>query len=212
MAKKLEVSKEDALQIALEAIKKKHGKEAICVGQESVQGVEFYTTGVQSIDEALGGGIAKGRIVEIYGPESSSKTTLCLHIVAEAQQIGLTCAYIDMEHALDPLYCAALGVDLDSLIVAQPSTGEEAFQIVEALTKSGAVAIIIIDSVASLVPSAESEGEIGQNHMGRQARLMGQGMRMTTGPAYDTGTSLIYINQLRQKLGCVGPETMVEWR
>ena len=206
------IGKEDrakALEIAIKTIEKGMGKGSIVSGQESVPGVEFISSGCLSIDKALGGGWARGRIVEVFGPESSGKTTLCLQAIAEAQKMGLTGAFIDIEHALDPLYCQALGISMDELLISQPNTGEQALEIVNLLTRSGAVDIIAIDSVAALVPKAEIEGEIGDSHVGRQARLMGQAMRMLAGIAHSTDTTLMFINQIRMKVGVMfgSPET-----
>ncbi len=208
MAKK-SISKAEALELAINSIQKKFGKESIHSGTGSVSNVEYYTTGCISIDRALGGGFAQGRLIEIFGPESSGKTTLALHAVAEAQAQDLVCAFVDAEHALDPKYAANLGVNLEELLISQPDNGEEALQITESLVRSGAVSIIVIDSVAALVPKAELEGDVGDSHVGRQARLMGQAMRMLAGAAYNTGTTIIFLNQLRMKVGIMfgNPET-----
>jgi recombination protein RecA len=172
--------------------------------------VEAIPTGSLSLDIALGvGGIPRGRIVEIYGPESSGKTTLCLHMIAEAQKAGGICGFVDVEHALDPAYAARIGVDIDDLYVSQPDAGEQALEIAEALVRSGAMDVVVIDSVAALVPRAEIEGEMGDSHMGLQARLMSQALRKLTGVVKSSNTSLIFTNQLRQKIGVMfgNPET-----
>lgn len=211
MAKKEKepTTKEEALELALASIQKRLGKGAVRVGIGSVPGVEYYDSGCLSLNKALGGGWAKGRIVEVFGPEASGKTTLTLHAIAAAQEAGLKCAFIDVEHAIDPKYAGAIGVKFDELIFAQPNSGEEALQILETLTKSGALSIIVVDSVAALTPKAELEGEIGDSHMGRQARLMGQAMRMITAAAHNTNTTIMFINQIRMKLGIMfgSPET-----
>jgi recombination protein RecA len=172
--------------------------------------VESIPTGALSLDIALGvGGIPRGRITEIYGPESSGKTTICQHIVAEAQKMGFTCAYVDMEHALDPSYAARCGVDIESLLISQPDTGEQALEITETLVRSGAVEVVVIDSVAALVPRAEIEGDMGDSPMGMQARLMSQALRKLSGAIKQTNTAVIFTNQLRQKIGVMfgNPET-----
>jgi recombination protein RecA len=172
--------------------------------------VEIIPTGALSLDLALGvGGIPRGRITEIYGPESSGKTTLCQHIVAEAQKLGGTCAYVDMEHALDPIYASRCGVDVDNLLISQPDTGEQALEITETLVRSGAIEVIVIDSVAALVPRAEIEGDMGDSPMGMQARLMSQALRKLSGAIKQTNTAVIFTNQLRQKIGVMfgNPET-----
>jgi len=172
--------------------------------------VDKISTGSLSLDVALGiGGVPKGRIVEIYGPESSGKTTIALHIAAEAQKAGGTAAFIDVEHALDPIYAGALGVDIDSLLVSQPDTGEQAMEICEALVRSGAIDVIVVDSVAAMVPRAEIEGEMGDSHVGLQARLMSQALRKLTGSIGKTNTIVVFINQLREKVGVMygNPET-----
>ena len=212
---------EKTVEVTLEAIKKAYGNGSIMMGQESaLPGVEMITSGCYGIDKALGGGYPKGRIIEVYGPESSGKTTLCLHAIAEAQKNGKTCAFIDVEHALDPEYCAALGIDMDKLVTSQPDSGEEALNIAEMLIRSGAFEIIVIDSVAALVPEAELKGEIGDSHMGLQARMMGQTLRKITGITHKSGTTVFFINQIRMKIGvmfgspetCVSPCTEVTWR
>ena len=172
--------------------------------------VEAIPTGALSLDMALGvGGIPRGRITEIYGPKSSGKTTLCQHIVSEAQKLGGTCAYVDMEHALDPLYAARCGVNVDNLLISQPDTGEQALEITETLVRSGAVDVIVINSVAALVPRAEIEGDMGDSPMGMQARLMSQALRKLSGAIKQTNTAVVFTNQLRQKIGVMfgNPET-----
>ena len=205
------MDKEKALELALAQIDKQFGKGAIMrLGQAESLVTEAISTGSVALDIALGvGGIPKGRITEVYGPESSGKTTLALHLVAEAQKTGGICAYVDAEHALDPEYARRLGVNIDSLLVSQPSTGEEALEITDGLVRSGAVALIVIDSVAALVPKAEIEGEMGDSHMGLQARMMSQAMRKLSGSVSKTGCVIIFINQLREKIGVMfgSPET-----
>jgi len=205
------LDKEKALELALAQIDKQFGKGAIMrLGQAENLVTEAISTGSVALDIALGvGGIPKGRITEVYGPESSGKTTLALHLVAEAQKTGGICAYVDAEHALDPEYARRLGVNIDSLLVSQPSTGEEALEITDGLVRSGAVALIVIDSVAALVPKAEIEGEMGDSHMGLQARMMSQAMRKLSGSVSKTGCVIIFINQLREKIGVMfgNPET-----
>ena len=203
--------KEKALKTAMEQIEKQFGKGAIMrLGENVGMNVEAIHTGSLTLDLALGiGGIPKGRIVEIYGPESSGKTTVALHCVAEAQKAGGTAAFIDVEHALDPVYAAKLGVDIDSLLVSQPDSGEQALEIAEALVRSGAIDIIVIDSVAALVTKAEIEGDMGDSHVGQLARLMSQALRKLTGALAKTDCAAIFINQLREKIGVVygNPET-----
>ncbi len=205
------MDKEKALETALAQIDKQFGKGAIMrLGQAEKLVTEAISTGSVALDIALGvGGIPKGRITEIYGPESSGKTTLSLHLVAEAQRLGGICAFVDAEHALDPEYAKRLGVDINSLLVSQPSTGEEALEITDGLVRSGAVALIVVDSVAALVPKAEIEGEMGDSHMGLQARMMSQAMRKLSGSVSKTNTIIIFINQLREKIGVMfgNPET-----
>ena len=205
------LDKEKALEMALAQIDKQFGKGAIMrLGQAERLVTEAISTGSIALDIALGvGGIPKGRITEIYGPESSGKTTLALHLVAEAQKLGGICAFVDAEHALDPEYARKLGVDIDSLLVSQPSTGEEALEITDSLVRSGAIALIVIDSVAALVPKAEIEGEMGDSHMGLQARMMSQAMRKLSGSISKTNSVVIFINQLREKIGVMfgNPET-----
>jgi recombination protein RecA len=205
------MDREKALETALAQIDKQFGKGAIMrLGQAEKLVTEAISTGSVALDIALGvGGIPKGRITEIYGPESSGKTTLSLHLVAEAQRLGGICAFVDAEHALDPEYAKRLGVDINSLLVSQPSTGEEALEITDGLVRSGAVALIVVDSVAALVPKAEIEGEMGDSHMGLQARMMSQAMRKLSGSVSKTNTIIIFINQLREKIGVMfgNPET-----
>ncbi len=194
-----------ALETAVANIEKQFGKGAIMLLGENVDmKVDHIPTGSLGLDLALGiGGVPKGRIVEVYGPESSGKTTLALHVVAEAQKMGGTAAFIDVEHALDPAYSEALGVDIDSLLVSQPDTGEQALEIAEALVRSAAVDVIIIDSVAALVPKAEIEGDMGDNHVGLHARLMSQSLRKLTGALSKSNCTAIFINQLRDKIGVI---------
>ncbi|MEG3029831.1 MAG: recombinase RecA [Oscillospiraceae bacterium] len=203
--------KQKALETALLNIEKHFGKGAIMrLGENVTMNVDKISTGSLSLDVALGiGGLPRGRVVEIYGPESSGKTTLALHAVAEAQKTGGTAAFIDVEHALDPIYAAAVGVDIDELLVSQPDTGEQAMEICEALVRSGAVDIVVIDSVAAMVTKAEIEGEMGDSHVGLQARLMSQALRKLTSSIGKTNTIVIFINQLREKVGVVygNPET-----
>ena len=205
VTKKTGDGKKNALDTALAQIEKQFGKGAIMkLGQNVNMEVDAISTGSLSLDLALGiGGLPRGRIVEIYGPESSGKTTLALHCIAEAQKAGGEVAFIDVEHALDPIYAKALGVDIDSLLVSQPDTGEQALEIAEALVRSGAIDAIVVDSVAAMVPRAEIEGEMGDSHVGLQARLMSQAMRKLTGIIGKTGTVVIFINQLRLKVGVV---------
>ncbi len=206
------VEKEKALEIALSQIEKQFGKGAIMkLGDAGARvAVATISTGCLPLDYALGvGGIPRGRVVEIYGPESSGKTTIALHIVAEAQKIGGTAAFIDAEHALDPVYAEALGVQVDDLYVSQPDTGEQALEITEALVRSGAIDVVVVDSVAALVPKAEIEGDMGDAHVGLQARLMSQALRKLTGAINKSNTIVIFINQLREKVGVMfgNPET-----
>ena len=198
-------SRKKALELALQQIEKNFGKGAVMrLGQNMGMNVESIPTGSMALDAALGiGGLPRGRIVEIYGPESSGKTTLALHAVAEAQKRGGEAAFIDVEHALDPVYARALGVDVDALLVSQPDTGEQALEIMEALIRSGAVDIVVLDSVAALVPRAEIEGEMGDSHVGLQARLMSQAMRKLAGAVSKANCIAIFINQLRLKVGVV---------
>ena len=197
--------RQKALETALAQIEKQFGKGAVMkLGQNLNMNVDAISTGSIALDVALGiGGVPRGRVVEIYGPESSGKTTVALHIVAEAQKNGGTAAFVDVEHALDPVYAKAIGVDIDSLLVSQPDTGEQALEILEALVRSGAIDVIVLDSVAALVPRAEIEGEMGDAHVGLQARLMSQALRKLTGIIGKTGTVAIFINQLREKVGVI---------
>lgn len=199
------VDKNKALETALTQIEKQFGKGAVMrLGENKHMNIEHISTGSLSLDIALGiGGLPRGRIVEIYGPESSGKTTLSLHCIAEGQKNGGNVAFIDVEHALDPTYAAALGVDVDSLLVSQPDTGEDALEIAEALIRSGAIDVIVIDSVAALVPKAEIEGEMGDSHVGLHARLMSQALRKLAGAISKSNCVAIFINQLREKVGVV---------
>ena len=203
--------KKKALNLAIAQIEKNCGKGSIMkMGSDSRVRVDAISTGAINLDAAIGvGGIPRGRVTEIYGPESSGKTTLCLHVVANAQRAGGVAAYIDAEHALDTDYAQKLGVDIDSLLVSQPDTGEQAMEICEILVRSGAVDVVVIDSVAALVPRAEIEGDMGDSHMGLQARLMSQALRKLTGAIARSKTSVIFINQLREKIGVMfgNPET-----
>ncbi len=200
-----------ALEKTLQDITKRFGEGAIMkLGDSTGLTVDVIPTGTLSLDLALGvGGVPRGRVTEIYGPEASGKTTICQHIVAEAQKQGGTAAFIDMEHALDPSYAAKTGVDIDNLLISQPDTGEQALEIAESLIRSGAVDVIIIDSVAALVPRAEIEGDMGDSHMGLMARLMSQALRKLSGAIKQTNTCLVFTNQLREKIGIVfgNPET-----
>ncbi|MBI5054485.1 MAG: recombinase RecA [Chloroflexi bacterium] len=203
--------KDKALDAALSTINKKYGDGALMrLGEATHLAVEAIPTGSISLDIALGvGGLPKGRVTEIYGPESAGKTTICLHVIAEAQKRGGTCAFVDMEHALDPAYAKKLGVDVDNLYISQPDMGEQALEIAETLVRSGAVDVVVIDSVAALVPRAEIEGEMGDATMGAQARLMSQALRKLSGAIKQTNTCVIFTNQLRQKIGVMfgNPET-----
>ena len=200
-----------ALEAAMAQIEKQFGKGSVMrMGDQEVVDIETIPTGALTLDIALGvGGLPRGRIIEIYGPESSGKTTVALHCVAEAQKMGGTCAFIDAEHALDAVYAAKIGVDVDDLLLAQPDTGEQALEITETLVRSGGIDVIVIDSVAALVPRAEIEGEMGDSHVGLQARLMSQALRKLTGIIAKSGTVCIFINQLREKVGVMfgNPET-----
>jgi recombination protein RecA len=204
-------NEEQAIESVFEMIEKKYGKGSVMrLGDDIDRNMPKVSTGSLAIDAAIGiGGLPLGRVVEIYGPESSGKTTLTLQTIAEAQKDNLVCAFIDAEHALDPSYAKKLGVDLNKLIVSQPSSCEEALDIAEKLTMSGVVKVIVIDSVAALVPRAEVEGDMGDSHMGLQARLMSQGLRKLTGPIKDNGVLCIFINQIRMKIGVMfgSPET-----
>ena len=203
--------KKKALEAAMSQIEKQFGKGSVMkLGEFKAMEIEAIPTGALSLDMALGiGGVPRGRIIEVFGPESSGKTTLALHVVAEAQKMGGEAAFIDAEHALDPVYAKKLGVDIDNLIVSQPDTGEQALEITESLIRSGALDVIIVDSVAALVPKAEIDGDMGDSHMGLQARLMSQALRKLAGAINKTKTVLIFINQLREKIGVMfgNPET-----
>ena len=205
-----ETNKLKALDIALAQIEKQFGKGSVMKLGESPAAIDVIPTGSLAIDLALGvGGVPRGRVIEIYGPESSGKTTVALHIIAEAQKLGGVAAFIDAEHALDPVYAKALGVNIVDLLVAQPDTGEQGLEICEALVRSAAVDVVVIDSVAALVPRAEIEGEMGDNHVGLHARLMSQALRKLTGSISKSGTCVIFINQIREKIGVMfgSPET-----
>jgi len=202
--------KSQALDLALAQIEKQFGKGSIMrLGEAHAVNVETIPTGSISLDLALGGGIPKGRIIEIYGPEASGKTTVCLHVLAEVQKSGGTAAIIDAEHALDPAYAKRLGVDTDKLLISQPDSGEQALEILETLVRSNAVDVVVVDSVAALVPQAEIEGDMGDAQMGLQARLMSQAMRKLTGVISRSKTTVIFVNQLRMKIGVMfgNPET-----
>ncbi len=200
-----------SLEKTLKDLTKRFGDGAIMkLGESQTLNVDYIPTGGLSIDIALGiGGIPRGRVTEIYGPESSGKTTLCLHIISNAQRMGGICAFIDMEHALDPIYAEKIGVNIDELYISQPDTGEQALEIAEALVRSGAVDVIVLDSVAALVPRAEIEGEMGDSHVGLQARLMSQALRKLSGAIKQSNTAMIFTNQLREKIGVMfgSPET-----
>src|SRR5512136_336950 len=205
------VDRDKALEMALSQIDKQFGKGSIMkLGERGHVGVEAIPTGALALDLALGiGGLPRGRIVEIFGPESSGKSTLAMHVVAEAQRNGGVCAYIDAEHAMDPVYAQAIGVNVDDLLISQPDTGEQALEIADMLIRSGALDVLVIDSVAALVPRAEIEGEMGDSHMGLQARLMSQALRKLTGNLNKSRTIAVFINQLREKIGVMfgSPET-----
>ena len=205
------IEKKKALEAAMSQIEKQFGKGSVMkLGEFKAMEIEAIPTGALSLDMALGiGGVPRGRIIEVFGPESSGKTTLALHVVAEAQKMGGEAAFIDAEHALDPVYAKKLGVDIDNLIVSQPDTGEQALEITESLIRSGALDVIVVDSVAALVPKAEIDGDMGDSHMGLQARLMSQALRKLAGAINKTKTVLIFINQLREKVGVMfgNPET-----
>jgi recombination protein RecA len=207
----MSTGKDQALENALSEITKRYGDGSIMrLGEAHTLQVDVIPTGSLSLDLALGiGGIPRGRVTEIFGPESSGKTTIAQHIVAEAQKKGGTAAFIDMEHALDPSYAAVCGVDVDNLLISQPDMGEQALEIAETLVRSGAVEVVIIDSVAALVPRSELEGDMGDSHMGMQARLMSQALRKLSGAIKQTNTAVIFTNQLRQKIGVIfgNPET-----
>ena len=205
------LERDKALQMALGQIEKQFGKGAVMkMGEKGAMTIESVPTGALALDLALGiGGLPRGRITEIYGPESSGKTTLALHVVAEAQRNGGVCAYVDAEHAMDPVYAKAIGVDVDELLISQPDTGEQALEIVDMLVRSGAIDVIVIDSVAALTPRAEIEGEMGDSHVGLQARLMSQALRKLTANLNKSNTICLFINQLREKIGVMfgSPET-----
>jgi len=206
-----QAARQKALETALSSIEKQFGKGAVMkLGQNGTMNIAAIPTGSLSLDLALGiGGVPRGRIVEVYGPESSGKTTVALHVVAEAQRLGGDAVFIDVEHALDPIYAKALGVDIDSLLVSQPDTGEQALEICEALVRSGAIDVVVVDSVAAMVTKAEIEGEMGDTHVGLQARLMSQALRKLTGAISKSNCICIFINQLREKIGVSygNPET-----
>jgi recombination protein RecA len=203
--------KTKALDLALSQIEKQFGKGSVMkMGDKTTMAVESISTGALALDVALGiGGLPRGRVVEVFGPESSGKSTLAMHVVAEAQRNGGTCAYIDAEHAMDPVYASRIGVDVDELLISQPDTGEQALEITDMLVRSGAIDVLVIDSVAALTPRAEIEGEMGDSHVGLQARLMSQALRKLTANLNKTGTICIFINQLREKIGVMfgSPET-----
>ena len=205
------VEKKKALEAAMSQIEKQFGKGSVMkLGEFKAMEIEAIPTGALSLDMALGiGGVPRGRIIEVFGPESSGKTTLALHVIAEAQKMGGEAAFIDAEHALDPVYAKKLGVDIDNLIVSQPDTGEQALEITESLVRSGALDVVVVDSVAALVPKAEIDGDMGDSHMGLQARLMSQALRKLAGAINKSKTVLIFINQLREKIGVMfgNPET-----
>jgi recombination protein RecA len=205
------VDRDKALDMALASIEKQYGTGSVMkMGDKASLGIEAVSTGALALDLALGiGGLPRGRVVEIYGPESSGKSTLAMHVVAEAQRNGGICAYIDAEHAMDPIYARAIGVDVDELLISQPDTGEQALEITDVLIRSGALDVVVIDSVAALTPRAEIEGEMGDTHVGLQARLMSQALRKLTANLNKTNTICIFINQLREKIGVMfgSPET-----
>ena len=205
------MDREKALEMAMGQIEKQFGKGAVMkMGEKGSMAIETIPTGALSLDLALGiGGLPRGRVTEIYGPESSGKTTLALHVVAEAQRNGGICAYVDAEHALDPIYAKAIGVDIDQLLISQPDTGEQALEITDMLVRSGAIDVIVIDSVAALTPRAEIEGDMGDTHVGLQARLMSQALRKLTANLSKSNTICVFINQLREKIGVMfgSPET-----
>lgn len=209
--KNLDPNKSKSLATALESINKQFGQGSIMrLGESKTMDVDVVSTGSLALDIALGaGGLPMGRIVEVYGPESSGKTTLTLELIAAAQRDGKTCAFIDAEHALDPVYARKLGVDIDSLLVSQPDTGEQALEICDALARSGAIDVLVVDSVAALTPKAEIEGEMGDSHMGLQARMLSQAMRKLTGNLNQSNCMCIFINQIRMKIGVMfgNPET-----
>ncbi|MFA5566732.1 MAG: recombinase RecA [Acidimicrobiia bacterium] len=205
------MDKEKALAAAMTQIEKQHGKGAVMkMGDKTSMHIESVPTGSIALDIALGvGGLPRGRVTEIFGPESSGKSTLAMHVVAEAQKLGGVCAYIDAEHAMDPVYAAKIGVDIDELLISQPDSGEQALEIADMLVRSGAIDVVVVDSVAALTPKVEIEGEMGQSHVGLQARLMSQALRKLTANLNKTQTVCIFINQLREKIGVMfgNPET-----
>ncbi len=205
------MERDKALDMALGQIEKQFGKGSVMkMGEKTTMGIETVPTGALALDLALGvGGLPRGRVVEVYGPESSGKSTLAMHVVAEAQRNGGICAYIDAEHAMDPVYAKAIGVDIDELLISQPDTGEQALEITDMLVRSGALDVIVIDSVAALTPRAEIEGEMGDSHVGLQARLMSQALRKLTANLNKSNTICLFINQLREKIGVMfgSPET-----
>ncbi|HEY4609537.1 MAG TPA: recombinase RecA [Ilumatobacteraceae bacterium] len=205
------MERDKALEVAMAQIEKQHGKGAVMkMSDKGEMSIETISTGALALDLALGvGGLPRGRVVEIFGPESSGKSTLAMHVVAEAQRNGGICAYIDAEHAMDPIYAKAIGVDIDELLISQPDTGEQALEIADTLIRSGALDVVVIDSVAALTPRAEIEGEMGDSHMGLQARLMSQALRKLTANLNKSNTICIFINQLREKIGVMfgSPET-----
>ena len=205
------MEREKALEMALSQIEKQYGKGSVMkMSEKGAMAVESISTGALALDIALGvGGLPRGRVTEIYGPESSGKSTLAMHVVAEAQRNGGTCAYVDAEHAMDPVYASRIGVDVDELLISQPDTGEQALEITDMLIRSGAIDVIVIDSVAALTPRAEIEGEMGDTHVGLQARLMSQALRKLTSNLNKSNTICIFINQLREKIGVMfgSPET-----
>jgi recombination protein RecA len=207
----MSTDREKALELALAQIDKQHGKGSIMrMGEKGTMAIEAIPTGALALDIALGvGGLPRGRVTEIYGPESSGKSTLAMHVVAEAQRNGGICAYIDAEHAMDPVYAKSIGVDIDQLLISQPDTGEQALEIADTLVRSGALDVVVIDSVAALTPRAEIEGEMGDSHVGLQARLMSQALRKLTANLNKSKTICIFINQLREKIGVMfgSPET-----
>ena len=207
----MSTDREKALDVALASIDKQFGKGSIMrMGEKGSMAIQTIQTGALALDVALGvGGLPRGRVIEIFGPESSGKSTLAMHVVAEAQRNGGICAYIDAEHAMDPIYARAIGVDIDQLLISQPDTGEQALEIADMLVRSGALDVVVIDSVAALTPRAEIEGEMGDTHVGLQARLMSQALRKLTANLNRTNTIMIFINQLREKIGVMfgSPET-----
>jgi recombination protein RecA len=211
MNDRLNNDRDKALEVALAQIDKQFGKGSIMrMGEKGTMAIEAVQTGALALDVALGvGGLPRGRVVEIFGPESSGKSTLAMHVVAEAQRNGGICAYVDAEHAMDPVYARAIGVDIDQLLISQPDTGEQALEIADMLVRSGAIDVLVIDSVAALTPRAEIEGEMGDSHVGLQARLMSQALRKLTANLNKTNTIAIFINQLREKIGVMfgSPET-----